>query len=78
MKIKLLVVGNTTDSLLKSLILNYKKRIKRYVNFEITELNIFKFRKIILTFSNQIIRLFIVEQLYRDFTIINNHPCHNQ
>ncbi len=50
MKIKLLVVGNTTDSLLKSLILNYKKRIKRYVNFEITELNIFKFRKIILTF----------------------------
>ncbi|MDG1831461.1 MAG: 23S rRNA (pseudouridine(1915)-N(3))-methyltransferase RlmH [Flavobacteriaceae bacterium] len=22
--------------------------------------------------------MFIVEQLYRDFTIINNHPCHNQ
>ena len=44
MKIKLLVVGKTTDSLLKSLILNYKKRIKRYVNFEIIELNVPKFK----------------------------------
>ena len=78
MKIKLLVVGKTTDYLLKSLILNYKKRRKRYVNFEITELNVSKFRKAKMTFSNQIIRLFIVEQLYRVFTIINNHPYHNQ
>tara|TARA_B100001250_G_scaffold365017_1_gene345488 strand:- start:526 stop:996 length:471 start_codon:yes stop_codon:yes gene_type:complete len=156
MKIKLLVVGKTTDSLLKSLILNYKKRIKKYVNFEIIELNIPKFKKgkkleikkkegnkilekisnddqvflldekgyhynsiefakfvenkttsneksivfIIggaygfsdevylrskskislskMTFSHQIIRLFIVEQLYRAFTIINNHPYHNK
>jgi len=31
-----------------------------------------------MTFSHQIIRLFIVEQLYRAFTIINNHPYHNQ
>lgn len=156
MKIKLLVVGKTTNSLLKSLILNYKKRIKRYVNFEIIELNVPKFKKgkkseitkkegikilekisshdqvflldekgdnynsiefakfvenktisneknivfIIggaygfsdevnlrskskislsrMTFSHQIIRLFILEQLYRSFTIINNHPYHNQ
>jgi len=45
MIIKLLVVGKTTDSLLKALILNYKKRIKRYVNFEIIELNVPKFKK---------------------------------
>ena len=31
-----------------------------------------------MTFSHQIIRLFMVEQLYRAFTIINNHPYHNQ
>ena len=156
MKIKLLVVGKTTDSLLKSLILNYKKRIKIYVNFEIIELNVPKFKngqiseikkkegiKILekisiddqvflldekgdnynsvefakfvenktishgksivfiiggaygfsdevylrskskislsrMTLSHQMIRLFIVEQLYRAFTIINHHPYHNQ
>ena len=31
-----------------------------------------------MTFSHQIIRLFMVEQLYRALTIINNHPYHNQ
>ena len=31
-----------------------------------------------MTFTHQIIRLFIVEQLYRAFTIINDHPYHNQ
>jgi len=31
-----------------------------------------------MTFSHQIIRLIILEQLYRAFTIINNHPYHNQ
>ncbi len=30
-----------------------------------------------MTFSHQIIRLFFLEQLYRSFTIINNHPYHN-
>ena len=30
-----------------------------------------------MTFSHQIIRLFFCEQLYRAFTIINNHPYHN-
>ena len=30
-----------------------------------------------MTFSHQIIRLFFTEQLYRVFTIINNHPYHN-
>ncbi len=30
-----------------------------------------------MTFSHQIIRLFFTEQLYRAFTIINNHPYHN-
>ncbi len=156
MKIKLLVVGKTTDSLLNSLILNYKKRINRYINFEIIEIKVPKFKngkitdikkkegiKILekisindqvflldekgdnynsiefakfvenniilngkciifiiggaygfsdevylrsksklslskMTFSHQIIRLIILEQLYRAFTIINNHPYHNQ
>tara|TARA_B100000902_G_C27322387_1_gene925600 strand:+ start:4630 stop:5100 length:471 start_codon:yes stop_codon:yes gene_type:complete len=31
-----------------------------------------------MTFSHQLIRLFFLEQLYRSFTIINNHPYHNQ
>ncbi len=31
-----------------------------------------------MTFSHQIIRLFFLEQLYRSFTIINNHPYHNE
>ena len=156
MKIKLLVIGKTSDTFLASLILNYVKRIKRYINFEIIELNNSKLKKanfleiqkkegikilekiskedqvfildekgkgfnsiefskfienktansskniifIIggaygfsekiysrsnttislskMTFSHQIIRLFAVEQLYRAFTIINNHPYHNQ
>ena len=30
-----------------------------------------------MTFSHQMARLFFCEQLYRSFTIINNHPYHN-
>ena len=30
-----------------------------------------------MTFSHEMIRLFFCEQLYRAFTIINNHPYHN-
>lgn len=31
-----------------------------------------------MTFSHQMARLFFCEQLYRAFTIINNHPYHNK
>ena len=31
-----------------------------------------------MTFSHQMVRLFFCEQLFRAFTIINNHPYHNQ
>lgn len=31
-----------------------------------------------LTFSHQMIRLFVVEQLYRVMTILKNHPYHNE
>jgi 23S rRNA (pseudouridine1915-N3)-methyltransferase len=31
-----------------------------------------------MTFSHQMIRLFIVEQIYRGFTILNNEPYHHQ
>ncbi|MGY0407211.1 MAG: 23S rRNA (pseudouridine(1915)-N(3))-methyltransferase RlmH [Polaribacter sp.] len=31
-----------------------------------------------MTFSHQIIRLFIVEQLYRGFTILKNEPYHHE
>ena len=156
MKIKLLVVGKTSESFLAPLISDYHKRINRFVNFEIIEINNIKIKKansleiqkkegikilekvdkkdqmfildekgksynsidfskfienrmvnsskniifiiggaygfskkiysrsnsIIslskMTFSHQIIRLFMVEQLYRALTIINNHPYHNQ
>ena len=156
MKIKLLVVGKTSESFLASLISDYHKRINRFVNFEIIEINNINIKKansleiqkkegikilekvdkkdqmfildekgksynsidfskfienrmvnsskniifiiggaygfskkiysrsnsIIslskMTFSHQIIRLFMVEQLYRALTIINNHPYHNQ
>ena len=30
-----------------------------------------------MTFSHQMVRLFFCEQLYRAYTIINNHPYHN-
>ena len=31
-----------------------------------------------MTFSHQMIRLFIVEQVYRAFTILKNEPYHHQ
>jgi len=31
-----------------------------------------------MTFSHQMIRLFMVEQLYRAFTILHNEPYHNE
>jgi 23S rRNA (pseudouridine1915-N3)-methyltransferase len=31
-----------------------------------------------MTFSHKMVRLFFCEQLYRAFTIINNHPYHNK
>ena len=31
-----------------------------------------------MTFSHQMIRLFIVEQIYRAFTIIKNEPYHHE
>ncbi|MGK0421112.1 MAG: 23S rRNA (pseudouridine1915-N3)-methyltransferase [Polaribacter sp.] len=31
-----------------------------------------------MTFSHQMIRLFIVEQLYRSFTILKNEPYHHE
>ena len=31
-----------------------------------------------MTFSHQMIRLFIIEQLYRGFTILKNEPYHHQ
>lgn len=30
-----------------------------------------------MTFSHQMVRLFFCEQLYRAFTLLNNHPYHN-
>lgn len=31
-----------------------------------------------LTFSHQMIRLFLIEQIYRAYTIIHNHPYHHE
>ena len=31
-----------------------------------------------MTFSHQMIRLFVIEQLYRGFTILKNEPYHNE
>ncbi len=30
-----------------------------------------------MTFSHQMVRLFFLEQIYRGYTILNNHPYHN-
>ena len=155
MKIKLLVVGKTSNSHLSSLINDYSKRINYYMKFEIIMINNVKLKKINplelkkiegnsllkkinkkdlvflldekgdsyssiqfseliekktitkskdlifviggaygfssdlydrcnskisfskMTTSHQLIRLFMVEQLYRALTIINNNPYHN-
>ena len=31
-----------------------------------------------MTFSHQMVRLFVIEQLYRCFTILKNEPYHHQ
>ena len=31
-----------------------------------------------MTFSHQMIRIFVVEQIYRAFTILKNEPYHHQ
>ena len=31
-----------------------------------------------MTFSHQMVRLFVVEQLYRGFTILRNEPYHHK
>lgn len=31
-----------------------------------------------LTFNHQMVRLFLIEQLYRAYTIIHNHPYHHE
>ena len=31
-----------------------------------------------MTFSHQMIRLFIIEQIYRSFTILKNEPYHHE
>jgi 23S rRNA (pseudouridine1915-N3)-methyltransferase len=31
-----------------------------------------------MTFSHQMVRLFVIEQIYRGFTILNNEPYHNK
>ncbi|MFZ3273223.1 MAG: 23S rRNA (pseudouridine(1915)-N(3))-methyltransferase RlmH, partial [Lutibacter sp.] len=31
-----------------------------------------------MTFSHQMIRLFVVEQLYRAYTILKNEPYHHE
>ena len=155
MKIKLLVVGKTSNSHLTSLINDYSKRINYYMKFEIIMINNVKLKKINplelkkiegnsllkkinkkdlvflldekgdsyssiqfseliekktitkskdlifviggaygfssdlydrcnskisfskMTTSHQLIRLFVAEQIYRAFTIINNNPYHN-
>ena len=155
MKIKLLVVGKTSNSYLSFLINDYSKRINHYMKFEIIIINNVKLKKINplelkkiegnsllkkinkkdlvflldekgnsyssiqfsklienktitkskdlifviggaygfssdlydrcnstisfskMTTSHQLIRLFVAEQLYRAFTIINNNPYHN-
>ena len=156
MKIKLLVVGKTSNSHLQYLINDYVKRINHYIKFEITMINNVKLKKINtfdlrklegnnilkkinekdlvflldekgtsyssiqfsnfikkniiikskdiifviggaqgfskelynrcnsqisfskMTTSHQLIRLFLAEQLYRAFTILNNNPYHNE
>ena len=45
MKIKLLVVGKTSESFLAPLISDYHKRINRFVNFEIIEINNINIKK---------------------------------
>ena len=31
-----------------------------------------------MTFSHQMVRLFVIEQIYRSFTILRNEPYHHQ
>lgn len=157
MKIKLLAIGKTDDKNLQTLIENYQKRLKHYINFQIDlipdikniknlskqqqkekegelilkklspsdqlilldekgkefrslEFAVFMQKKMNsgikqlflviggpygfseavykksqgkislskMTFSHQMIRLFVVEQIYRAFTILKNEPYHHE
>ena len=92
MKIKLIFLlnenGNEYNSLkfayfiqnkINSSVNNLTFIIKDYSGFSKSINNTFdnKISLSKMTFSHQIIRLFFYEQLYRAFTIINNHTYHN-
>ena len=57
MKIKLLVVGKTSNSYLSSLIKDYSKRINHYMKFEIIVINNVKLKKINQVTYNHLMNL---------------------
>lgn len=70
MKIKLLVVGKTSNNLLASLILDYVKRINRYVNFELIEVNNIKLKKANFTEIQKKEGIKILEKIYNEDEVI--------
>lgn len=70
MKIKLLVVGKTSNNLLASLILDYVKRINHYVNFELIEVNNIKLKKANFTEIQKKEGIKILEKIYNEDEVI--------
>ena len=70
MKIKLVVVGKTSNNLLASLILDYVKRINRYVNFELIEVNNIKLKKANFTEIQKKEGIKILEKIYNEDEVI--------